>query len=109
MHNVILRAITAPAELITELFADHDIDDIDELEEIQGISIKIVHGVGGGEGGGEEVDRVIKFTDIKTGEKAFVRVTGFYNSYEGTEWYPEEAEAVEPREVTVTQYFKTVT
>lgn len=56
----------------------------------------------GGEGEGEDFWTVYSFT--KAGEKVFVQFDGWYQSYNGseyTEWF-----FVEPKEVVVTQYFK---
>jgi hypothetical protein len=59
---------------------------------------------GGYEGGGEYVERVI---GIHNGDKtkcvSFVRITGHYESYNGTE-YDDEMKQVWPHQVTVTQY-----
>lgn len=62
-----------------------------------------VYSEGGGEGGGEHVERVFKISN-STGESMFFRITGYYASYAGTEWNG-DFEEVEPREVLVTQYF----
>lgn len=70
---------------------------------IEGIVLNDVYSVGGGEGGGESVIRV---WSVKVdGEiKAHIRVTGFYQSYNGTD-YNEDAELVEAHEVIETKYF----
>ena len=68
----------------------------------QAITLWLAHHVGGGEGEGEYVERVL---GIKVDDKeVFLRTTGFYSSYEGTDWSG-EWEHVEPREVTVVRYF----
>lgn len=73
---------------------------------IDDIVMATVYHVGGGEGGGENVVRVWSVT--VAGEiKAYIRVTGYYASYRGTE-YNESAELVEARDVLVTQYFSIV-
>lgn len=67
----------------------------------------IVDETGGGEGGGEYVERII---GIHTGDKvctSFIRVTGCYYSHDGTYWDEDVITRVYPREVVVTQFFET--
>ena len=49
-------------------------------------NFKMVHSVGGCEGGGENVERILKVTSPSSGNIAYIRATGWYSSYEGTEW-----------------------
>ncbi len=56
----------------------------------------------GGEGEGEDYWSVYKFTSGK--DKVFVKFSGWYQSYNGSEF--DEFFFVTPREVMVTQYFK---
>lgn len=69
--------------------------------------LTVAYEEGGHEGGGEYVERVI---GIHHGKKedcvAFVRVTGYYYSYDGTTYDDDSLMQVYPRQVTVTQYFE---
>lgn len=80
----------------------------DRYEEttIDGISVlyKLAYGEGGGEGEGDYVERVLEFRIDQ--QVTFVRATGCYDSYNGTEWNADWT-VVYPREVVVTQYFDT--
>ena len=67
-------------------------------------SPKVVHRIGGGEGEGEYVERVVDFTN--NGDNIFVRILGHYESYNGIEW-DDSAEVVYPRQVMVNEYFST--
>lgn len=67
------------------------------------ITVEMVHSEGGHEGGGDHVERVIRMK-VK-GIEFYIRFTGFYASYEGTDFDDGNIERVYPREVTVTQYF----
>lgn len=76
-------------------------------EPFLGHYLLIVDETGGGEGGGEYVERII---GIHTGDKActsFVQFTGCYYSNDGTYWDDDQIKRVYPREVTVIQYFDT--
>lgn len=56
----------------------------------------------GGEGQGDTYYKVFKF---ESGDKvAHIKFDGYYSSYEGSEY--EQAFLVEPKEVTVIEYFK---
>lgn len=88
---------------------EEDALSISELENIGdslGFDIECVDSTGGYEGEGDYVERIIKITGPVMGEPKdiYVRVTGSYSSYEGTEW-DSDVEYVYPREVMVTQYF----
>ena len=67
-----------------------------------------VYSEGGGEGSGEHVEVVLRveppMTDYNESLVRYFRKTGYYSSYEGTVW-DGAFEEVEPRKVTVTQYF----
>lgn len=68
------------------------------------VSVKLVHSEGGREGEGSQVDRVYL---IKTDEvERFVRTTGFYDSYNGTEW-DGSFERVYPQRYIETRYIAT--
>jgi len=60
---------------------------------------KEVEHIGGGEGGGEDVERVFFFTD----HNIYIRIIGFYCSGEGTDWDSEFTQ-VFPRKVIKTVY-----
>ena len=57
----------------------------------------------GGEGMGDEIWRVFEVTNLKTEEKIHFRVSGWYDSWNDTEWN-EGLELVEPYEVTVIKW-----
>lgn len=86
-----------------------DVTYVNEIEELnsdnvfEGIHIEVVSSEGGNEGGGEHVERVFA---INRGSETIshMRVTGYYQSYAGTE-YNDDWILVQPREVVVTQYF----
>jgi len=88
----------------------YELEDADDV--LGGLRPYLVHSEGGGEGEGESVDRVfaiaapgLSLSDGKVdGALAYVRITGYYTSEEGTEW-DSSWEPVEPRAVVVTQYF----
>lgn len=58
-----------------------------------------VESEGGGEGEGENVSRVHHFID----QDIFIRLTGYYTSYDGTE-YSGEYENVSPEQEVITVY-----
>lgn len=102
--------IEALAEAEETELSTSDVYEIEELDEDETIEIdghqvfiKLVHSEGGGEGEGDYVERVMA-VNIDGEVVSYVRVTGYYESYNGTEWNG-DWELVEPREVTVTQYF----
>lgn len=49
-------------------------------------NFKMVHSVGGCAGGGETVERILKVTSPSSGNIAYIRATGWYEPYSGTEW-----------------------
>jgi hypothetical protein len=65
--------------------------------EIPSGTVTLMENQGGGEGDGEE-----RFFVINVGDQLF-QYTGYYSSWEGTEWNDNLIE-VEPYEVTVTKY-----
>lgn len=69
-----------------------------------GFTFEQVDAVGGGEGGGETVSRVVKIAHPEWAEPKFISYGGYYMSDDGTTW-DDEVEFVFPREVMVTQYF----
>lgn len=93
------------SETLTYAIEFHDVDEIEVLREqdaVHGIHLKCVESFGGGEGDGEEVRRV--WSVNCDGEVlSYIRVTGYYQSYCGTE-YNDDWEFVRPKEVTVVQF-----
>lgn len=65
----------------------------DTLQKIKNFSI--VHSVGGYEGGGEDVVRVLKVTNPSDKKVAFIKTIGWYSSYSGINWNKNE-EFVKP-------------
>lgn len=110
---------------------DDDDDDDDELSgsllddlaygdaQVEGLYIRTVYEVGGGEGGGERVERVYEFVlNPEIGKDKYnrpqlvggtgtpllyVRSTGYYSSDDGTTW-DDEYERVYPHQVITTEY-----
>lgn len=65
----------------------------------------LIERVGGREGSGEHTHSIMSMINATTGEVVgYVRMTGVYNSYNGTEWDEDFVEVVQ-REVLVTQFF----
>lgn len=79
-----------------------DFADDFETEENEAIfgNSTVVDEEGGYEGGGEYVHRVRHFTD----HNVFIKLEGFYSSYNGTDWDGYDYEEVKPVERTVTFY-----
>lgn len=75
----------------------------EKLIGVFGLTLKLVHRHGGGEGEGEQVERVVAITDITGNELSYVEQTGFYSSDWGTEW-DDSWVRVYPHEVKVIQY-----
>lgn len=67
--------------------------------------VQVVHSQGGGEGEGEYVERVFAVKDEKDEALHYLKITGYYSSYNGTDW-DDKWEEVEPYEVTVIKYKK---
>jgi len=85
---------------------------------IDGLILREVEGHGGGEGGGDSVLRVwavIEGAELKKSkygphyvggtEIAHIRATGYYSSYNGTEWDESSPELVFPQVVSITKYY----
>lgn len=74
--------------------------------EINGFTLKLVDSVGDAEGEGEHAEKTFALVETINGEieYAHCQITGYYDSYMGTEWdgvpYP-----VFPKQIMVTQYF----
>ena len=65
----------------------------------------MVYSEGGTEGAGEHTEKIFAILSPVGEALSYVKYEGFYSSYESTEW-AESGRRVEPREVTVTQYFE---
>ena len=74
-----------------------------EIEEHNGVKFKVVTSHGG-EGQGDSCGFILKVTEGE--QSALVRIEGYYNSYDGSNYEDATVEIVEPRQVEVTQYFK---
>lgn len=70
--------------------------------EIEDFELELICGKGGGEGEGEYVDQVYAIRQ-NTKHRAYIRVTGCYDSYNGTTW-DSEYKQVFPHQVTRTEY-----
>jgi hypothetical protein len=98
---------TNAAKFARAFMANLDIEISDLVEsqhQFESISTKVVESIGGGEGEGEYVSRVLEVF-VNDESRAFINVTGFYESYEGTEYDSSSWIFVEPRKVEVIQYF----
>lgn len=85
-------------------FSDTDTPAIEELAFMShdAITLSLVDEKGGHEGEGEHVERV--FSVKKHDETlSFIRITGYYSSYNGTDWHYDWT-LVYPEEVVVTVY-----
>lgn len=81
-----------------EELGDEYCDVFCDLFEIIG-DTNTVRSIGGGEGEGEYVERVIHFKNYN----CYVKITGFYTSYNGTDWHSDFIQ-VEPYEKVITDY-----
>jgi hypothetical protein len=83
---------------------------LEQLETDQsfaGIYVKLVHSEGDREGGGDHSEHIWSVGFNGVPPFAFIKITGFYSSHNGTEWDDlSSAVLVYPRQVMVTQYFK---
>lgn len=68
------------------------------LETLVG-NVEEVNSIGGGEGEGDYVERVYHFKD----HNVYIKITGFYSSYNGTDW-GEHFREVKPKEKVVTVF-----
>lgn len=68
------------------------------------LEIEIVEEIGGRKGGGSAVSRVYKVTNKLDNELHYFRLTGYYDSYNGTDWDNGLVEIL-PQQVTVTKYY----
>lgn len=96
-----------PAAFMRDIAEKHNLSsgELAELHfkpQLDGFTMELVYQEGGGEGEGDYVERVIEVA--ADGDSAFVACTGFYDSYNGTEW-ANDWHLVEPRQVTMTKYF----
>lgn len=123
MEEILINGYTIKEYLknFMELFGDGHLDnlinvadngwydeDTDEWirPELDGHTIDCVESEGGTIGDGERCHVVLGVFDVSTETAiAYMRVDGYYDSYNGTEWYPGFT-PVYPRAVTVIKYFK---
>lgn len=66
--------------------------------------IKLEKSVGGGEGGGDYVQRVFSITNDTTNEKEYFAIEGYYSSWMGTDYDGSEFCKVKPQEEIVINY-----
>ena len=100
-----LQAFLEKSESGLDLRDVGEIEDLDSGTHAEGLHLELVDSEGGGEGDGSYVHRIMGV--FKSGKKkplSYLRITGYYESYNGTE-YNDDWEFVEPREVKVIQYF----
>ena len=69
--------------------------------DIDGVNFYVVDGKFGEEGGGENIWIVFHVE----GQDTLYRITGFYSSYDGSEWGAEGIEEVEARPKVIQEYF----
>lgn len=60
----------------------------------------------GGEGEGDHYHIVFSITNKDTSEKVFMKIDGYYSSWEGTDFYGNEPYLVEPKNKTIVVYEK---
>lgn len=65
------------------------------------LDVTLVHEEGGYEGAGEYAERV--FEHNNNGELLYFKITGYYSSYDGTEW-DNTIKQVKPEQKTITVY-----
>ena len=80
---------------------------------VDGYYLCVVNSIGGGEGGGEHVERIIsaykliESTDDRivfdTSDASFCKLTGFYSSYDGIAW-DEDLRMVSPSLKTIVEF-----
>lgn len=78
-----------------------------EERTVNGFTLKSVYEEGGGEGGGESVERVYAIIETAAPKVhlKYIRLDGFYTSHHGTDW-DEDPYEVFPHAVTRTEYYK---
>ena len=88
-------------EIIETLRKNHDLEDIGEGDWKDDLDLGEIEDVKqvGGEGEGDTYYQVWLFKD----HNIYIRIDGFYTSYNGTDWYNEPYE-VRPQEKTITVY-----
>lgn len=84
------------SDFICEDLSDKDLEQLPDFEE--------VHSVGNREGGGDHAEIIWHFTDPNNPEDKgiYIRITGFYQSYNGTEWDEDSLCQVFPKKRKVT-------
>jgi hypothetical protein len=92
LNNLLTKHGISASDLAYENF-----DDIENADEVIG-KRKLVHKEGDCEGGGDHSEKVFYFEKFD----CYVMVTGYYSSYNGTDW--DEWQKVKPKEKTITVY-----
>ena len=105
-NNELLRLTSEYGE--RWMYDDVDTDDIvnnDNGQQLVELGVTAIESVDqyGGEGQGETYYNIFKFTFAEDDE-VYIKFDGWYASYNGAEY--QESFLVEPRQVTVTQYFQ---
>lgn len=101
-------------------FLDYDMEDLDDNNNIMEFleeylfrrnslnskkgSIQLEKSIGGGEGGGDYVQRVFSITNNTTNEKEYFAIEGYYSSWMGTDYDGSEFCKVKPQEEIVINY-----
>jgi len=100
---------TDPRKWVDSYMKQLDDPSVDDLKwggvinVVNGFSIKSVHEEGDTEGGGEHSEIVYAIIDSKDDDLTYFKYTGFYSSYNGTNWH-DKYEIVYPRQVMITEY-----
>lgn len=101
-------------------FLDYDMEDLDDNNNIMKFleeylfrrnslnskkgSIQLEKSIGGGEGGGDYVQRVFSITNNITNEKEYFAIEGYYSSWMGTDYDGSVFCKVKPQEEIVINY-----
>lgn len=101
LKSVVSEFLNAHRDYVRDLFRGYYEDSIPEELTAMGLTL-VDEDSYGGEGKGEEYWHVYSITNGT--ETVYVKFDGYYASYSGSEF--QEWFFVEPKEVTVTQYFR---
>lgn len=97
--NAELQALSIDGTNLKSIVKGYDDEiEVDTLTSIVG-EVEIVYEVGDCEGGGDHSEVVVHFKE----HNIFLKATGFYSSYNGTEWNSKITQVV-PYEKVVTFY-----
>jgi len=110
--NELIKVGYMSDEYLKDKYSGQTLDEIYDIEdffsyeiESENFKIKEKENFGGYEGAGETAWIVYEITDKKSGDTTFIRKNGYYSSWNGTEWR-NGFDIVEPREVTIVEWFK---